>query len=201
MLSTEEECSSSECEWIEDNNSSFENEKNGVCVIKDIRNFICSYLSKNVCNKYVNTNNLSYMSNITITIDDGPCFFNGDNERSCIVKSSLKNNDCNSIKTNDIIFYEGKEVESCSDANIIFGWTRLCIWIEKDNSEKGGICSEVYYLTKNGINYFILFYFCYLFIYLFTLFTLCMYLFIYLFTSFIYLLLYLFIASRLFRKK
>jgi hypothetical protein len=163
VLTTEEMCVDAGCEWmrnINNNNNNNNddddddvNDDNSLCIFKGVRNISCEQLAKGHCMRYTDTDiSTSDVSDVTITISNAPCFFNGEDEdeMSCIGKLSLNANDCGSIKTNNKISYKGKEIELCNDGNIFLGWRKNCAWIEKDFFERGGICGNIYYMTRNG---------------------------------------------------
>jgi hypothetical protein len=165
------------CLWVEDINVNY-----GICMSSSSSSssssspleenepvhLKCEMLLKHQCNLYVNVND-SYM-NSKIIIDDGPCFFNGIDDNSkgdCIEKRMIiENSDCTSIKTNDIIVYEGEERESCNSGHIIFGYAFTCGWIKKHDEDKGS-CGDIYFLTEKSFLPYILFFFFFMYIHYF----------------------------------
>jgi hypothetical protein len=170
--------------WVDDNDYIEENDVNnnsmnsGLCIssLSNMRsNFTCEVLRKNTCDKYLNMKQLNI--NSETLINNGPCFFNGDDKDTskllCVRKSSLDFKECEDIKTNSMIFYDGEWKESCNEGHVIFGLSSMCGWVKRYD-EGSGSCGHVYYLTENGngiilIFYFILFYFYFYFYFIFLL--------------------------------
>jgi hypothetical protein len=106
-----------------------------------------------------------YKDSDSVFIYDAPCIFNGggDSEEDvfCVSKSWLEWKDCEDLKTNAIITHEGEEREICNEAHIIFGWQFMCGWIN-GYGKNDGYCGHVYYLTENGMDIKMRFFFFYI---------------------------------------
>jgi hypothetical protein len=90
-----------------------------VCVSSDVESgyITCELLSKPLCDKYFNEN--TYITGIIIT--NAPCFYNGPGDASdffCVSRTSIAS--CSNIQTNGMVLYNGKDRESCNEANEFF---------------------------------------------------------------------------------
>jgi hypothetical protein len=153
---SEESCFNEGCVCIKDNVIN-----DGICIPSsssssistEIRNNLtCEMLLKHQCELYVdvnNTNNSDTTLESNIIVNNGPCFFNGYSDNSCIKKSTIESKNCSSIKTNNIIKYRGELRESCNEAHIIFGWRFRCGWVN-GYRENTGSCGYIYYLSVDG---------------------------------------------------
>jgi hypothetical protein len=133
------------CNWEEGKD---ENDDIGMCVPSDVRSgyITCELLSKTLCDKYFD----EYTCITGIVITNAPCFYNGPSDTSdtfCVSKTSITS--CSNIETNGMVLYNGKERESCNEANELVDSSFMCAWIV-DNFKTIKFCMNSLFLDTPG---------------------------------------------------
>jgi hypothetical protein len=135
----------SKCEWKEGND---DDDNIGVCIPSNMgsENITCELLSKPLCDKYFDES--TYITGIVIS--NAPCFYNGPSDTSntfCVSKTPITS--CSNIQTNGIVLYNGKERESCNEANELLNSSLMCAWIV-DNFGAVESCMNSLFLDTPG---------------------------------------------------
>jgi hypothetical protein len=134
-----------ECKWEEGNG------ENGMCLPSDVESesITCELLSKPLCHEYFDES--TYITGIVLK--NAPCFYNGPSDTSdtlCVPKSSISS--CSNIQTNGMVLYNGKETESCNEADELLGPSFICAWIV-NNLGTVEFCMNLFLDTPGSFSY------------------------------------------------